>query len=167
MSARTSKSAAFLAFTLALLVLATACKDKRGVKVGDTAPAISATDIRGNPITLSKLKGKTVVVCFWTDSCCGDRLKQLEPIYSRNKDRGFELIAINEMDTAEKIRSYAARNRLTFTMLSDERSMLFKQYDVVGLPTLLILDKEGVIREKIQGEMQTAKLEKLIERHIN
>lgn len=148
-------------------MLGTACEDRRGVKIGDTAPAISGTDLRGDFIDSAKLKGKTVVVYFWTDSCCGDSLKLLEPFYRRNKDRGLELVAVNELDSAEKLASYVARNRVSFTMLSDQRSMLFKQYNVVGFPTVLILDREGVIREKVLGDMPTAKLEKLIERHIN
>jgi len=152
---------------LAALLLCTGCEEKKGVKIGDTAPSISGNDIHGNFMSLAGLKGKIVVVYFWTDSCCGESLKQLEPFYSRNKDRGLEIIAVNEMDTKEAVQSIASRNRLTFTMLSDEHSMLFKHYNVLGFPTILILDKYGVVREKILGDMQTAKLEKLIERHID
>lgn len=143
------------------------CAEERGVKIGASAPPIHGTDIGGASVTPARLKGKTVVVYFWTDSCCGDSLKQLEPFYSRNKGRGLELVAVNEVDSKEAITSYASRHKLTFTMLPDEGAMLFKEYNVVGFPTVLILDREGVVREKVLGDMQTAKLEKLIERHLN
>lgn len=161
---RNSKGIALL---LAFFLLAAGCEDKRGVRIGDSAPAIVGTDLRGNSIGPESLKGKTVVVYFWTDSCCGDSLKLLEPFYRRNKSRNLELVAVNEIDTREKIESYVALNGVTFSMLADERSMLFKQYNVVGFPTVLVLDKDGVIREKVLGDMPTAKLEKLIETHLN
>lgn len=166
MSSCTPRIAPVSIVVLALLLLCTGCEEKKGVKIGDTAPSISGNDIQGNYISLAQMKGKTVVVYFWTDSCCGENLKQLEPFYSRNKDRGLEIIAINEMDPKEAVQSFASRHGLTFTLLSDEHSMVFKHYNVLGFPTVLILDRYGVVREKILGEMQTAKLEKLIERQI-
>ena len=152
---------------LLFALAAAGCDENRGVRIGDAAPPIQGVAIGGTMVSPARLKGKTVVVYFWTDSCCGDSLKQLEPFYSRNKGRGLELVAINELDSKEAIASYAARHRLTFTMLSDEGSLLFKEYNVVGFPTVLILDQEGVVREKVLGDMPTTKLEKLIERHIN
>lgn len=157
------------AFTMlsALLLCSAACEDQRGVRIGDTAPYISGRDLQGNPITRDRLRGKTVVLYFWTDSCCGDSLKLLEPFYRLNRHRGLELIAINEIDSPDTVRSYASRNRLSFTMLSDDQSVIFKEYRVAGFPTVLILDRKGVVREKILGDMPTAKLEKLIEVHIS
>ena len=154
------------ALVLFFALFSAGCEENRGVRIGDAAPPIHGADIGGNMVAADRLKGKTVVVYFWTDSCCGDSLKQLEPFYARNKGRGLELIAINELDSKEAIASYASRHKLTFTMLPDEGSLLFKEYNVVGFPTVFILDKEGVVREKVLGDMPTAKLEKLIERHI-
>lgn len=156
-----------LALVLLVAAFAAACERKGGVRIGDTAPAIVATDLAGNAVNPARLKGKTVVVYFWTDSCCGDSLKKLGPFYSRHKDKAFEFIAINELDSRQAIASYAARHNLAFTMLSDEGSALFNAFNVMGFPTVLILDRQGVVREKVLGDMQTAKLEKLIERHIN
>ncbi|HBA88418.1 MAG TPA: TlpA family protein disulfide reductase [Geobacter sp.] len=156
-----------VALLLAFVSLLPGCEENRGVKIGEKAPSISGNDVQGNYISLPQMKGKTVVIYFWTDSCCGDNLKQLEPFFSRNRDRGLEIVAVNEMDPKEKILSLVSKNGLSFTMLSDEHSMLFKQYNVLGFPTILILDRDGVIREKVLGEMPTAKLEKLIERHLD
>lgn len=161
------KISSFFFVLFAALIFLSGCEEKRGVKVGDTAPTISGNDIDGNYVSLAGMKGKTVVLYFWTDSCCGENLKQLEPFYGRNRDRGLEIIAVNEMDPDEKVRAYAARNALSFTMLTDEHSMLFRQYNVAGFPTIFILDRNGVIREKVLGDMPVPKLVKLIERHLD
>lgn len=158
---------ALLSLLAAVLIFGSGCEERKGVRIGDTAPAVTGLDLQANPVGPATLKGKTVVLYFWTDSCCGDSLKLLEPFYSRNKSRGLELVAINEVDPKDVVRSYATRNKLSFVMLCDEHSLLFKEYNVVGFPTVLILDRTGVVREKVLGDMRTEKLEKLILTHLN
>ena len=138
------------------------CENKQGVKIGDTSPEISGKDIQGKDISLSKLKGKVVILYFWKNSCCGDSLKKLEPFHSESKDKGLAVMAVNVGDSQEIVESYVKDYALTFTMLTDENSKLFNQYHVIGFPTIFILDKNGIVREKIIGEIQTEKLAKLV-----
>jgi peroxiredoxin len=153
------------AMAVSLAVL-TGCENGQGVKIGGAPPEISGTDIHGGYVSLRKFKGKVVVIYFWTDSCCGGSLKQLVPLYDRHRYDGLEIIAINELGTKQDVARYAKDNTLTFTMLTDERSMLLKQYQVFGFPTIFILDRNGIVREKIMGDIQTAKLEKLTSAYL-
>ncbi|MDD2851949.1 MAG: TlpA disulfide reductase family protein [Desulfuromonadaceae bacterium] len=152
---------------LIIVLLLTGCEKKRGILIGDVAPQISGTDMQDRSVTHDTIKGKITVVYFWTNSCCGDSLKLLEPLYRRNKDKGLIVLAINEMDSKKDIESYAITNRLTFTMLRDEGARLFKKFSVFGFPTVFILDRNGTVREKILGDIQTNKLEKLVERQFD
>ena len=161
-----------LVFLAVLVILATlcfcaGCDHQQGVKIGDKAPGISGNDIQGEYVSLSRLKGKVVVIYFWTSSCCGDNLNQLEGLYSKFKYKGMEILAINEIDSREDVASYAKNNALTFTMLTDEHQMLFKQYQAFGFPTIFIVDRSGIIREKILGQIQTAKLGKLVSGYLD
>jgi hypothetical protein len=70
------------------------------------------------------------------------------------------------MDPRDKVESFAARNRISFTMLRDEESRRFNDYKVRGFPTIFLLDRGGIVREKILGSMRSSKLEKLIQRQI-
>jgi cytochrome c biogenesis protein CcmG/thiol:disulfide interchange protein DsbE len=146
---------------LATLLLCAGCESQQGVKIGDTPPEISGNDIRVEYVSLSQFKGKVVIIYFWSNSCCGGNLKQLQPLYNQHRYNGLEIIAINELDSKKDVTSYAKNNGLTFTMLTDEYSMLFKIYRVLGFPTIFIIDRNGIVREKIMGDIQTAKLEKL------
>ena len=150
-----------LILVLTALLSCAGCENPQGVRIGHTAPGISGNDIHGEYVSLSQLKGKVVVIYFWTNSCCAVSLKQLEPFYRLQKHNGLEILAINELNSEKEVQSYAKNNALTFTMLTDERSMLSEQYGAFGFPTIFILDREGTVREKILGNMQTAKLEKL------
>ena len=153
--------------TLLMLVIATAvsltgCETRQGVKLGDNPPGISGNDIHGEYVSLSKLKGKVVVIYFWSNSCCGGSVKQLSPLYNQFQHDGLEIIAINEFDSVKDVASFAKSNAMMFTMMTDEHSLLFKQYQAFGFPTIFILDRNGILREKILGDIQTAKLEKLV-----
>jgi peroxiredoxin len=152
---------------LTILFLASGCDTKQGVKIGDTAPGFSGTDINGEFVSLSQAKGKVVVLYFWTNSCCGGRLKLLEPYYVKNKDKGLTILAINVGDTKETVESYVRSNALTFSFQADEHRMISNQYGVFGFPTIFVLDRRGVIREKILGSIPSEKLEKLVSGCLN
>ena len=151
---------------LACLIFLTGC-DSKQVRIGDTPPDISGNDINGDTFTLNQRKGKVSVLFFWRDSCCGDRLKQLEPFYLQNKERGLAVLAVNAGDSKTLVKSYAKNNGLTFTLLTDERAKTTKQYNIFGFPTIFILDNNGVVREKILGDIQNVKLQKLVEKQFS
>lgn len=134
---------------LASIAFLSGCENNQGIKTGDTPPEISGKDIHGKNISLSQFKGKVVILYFWTNSCCGDMLKKLEPFQSESKDKGLTVLAVNVGDTKETVESYAKNYALTFTMLTDENFKLFKQYQVVGFPTIFILDKNGALQQNL------------------
>lgn len=152
---------------MSTLLLCSSCSEKQGIRIGDNAPVIAGTDIHDKVVNHSRLTGKIVVIYFWTNSCCGDSLKQLEPVYGKFAKNGLEILAINERDERKAVEAYAAENSITFTMLADEQAKLFEKYHGLGFPTIFIVDRNGIIREKILGNIEIAKLEKLIQRQFD
>ena len=152
---------------LASLVFFPGCEEKQGIKAGDTAPEFSGTDAHGQSVTLSQFKGNIVVLYFWTNSCCGDRLKFIEPLYSKNRQRGLAILAIDVGDPKEIVAAYARDNGLTFTMLTDQDGKIFRRYQLRGFPTIMILDKNGIVRQVVLGEVQPAQLERLVQRQFD
>jgi peroxiredoxin len=153
---------------LASISFSAGCDMKPHVaRTGEKAPEISGTDIHGALVSLSQSKGKVVVIYFWTNSCCAGNLKQLEPYYSRNKDKGLTILAINEGNSRADVEAYARDNGLSFTLQTDEAAMTSKKYGVFGFPTIFIVDREGIIREKILGQTDTARLEKIVTRYLD
>ncbi len=149
---------------LALPSFLSGCADKSVPKIGETPPAISCNDVTGEYISLNRLKGNVVVIYFWSSTCCGDRLKQLEPWFSLNKYKGLSILAVNVGGDENSVKLFARNNGLTFTMLTDEHGMISRQYGVIGFPTIFILDRNGVIRNKIVGDINAAYLFKLVSR---
>ena len=159
------KSIPFI-FLLVSFPLITGCDWRPGVKIGEEPPGLACTDIKGDAVSLSQFKGKVVVLYFWSGTCCGDAVKQLEPFYGKNRFRGMEILAVNVGETKQAVESYAADNALTFTVAIDEHSTASWLYGVSGVPTIFIIDRSGIVREKILGDVQTSKLGDLISKYI-
>jgi peroxiredoxin len=151
---------------MAAVIFSSGCDERQGVQVGGTPPGISGNDIRGEYVTLSQFKGNVVVLYFWTNSCCADGLKELEPFFSQNKQKGLTVLAVNEGDTKETVLSCVKKNGLTFSTQTDEHAMTAYQYGIIGFPTIFILDRNGITREKILGHIPIAKLKKLVSRYL-
>ena len=151
-----------LVMLLASLACLAGCAVKPAARTGEKAPEIAGTDLHGEPVSLARLRGRVVVVCFWTNSCCGDRLKRLEPYYRQNKDKGLAILAINEGNAGENVASYAEANGLTFTVQTDEGGLWAREYGVFGFPTIFIIDRKGIIRKKILGDAAPEQLDELV-----
>ncbi|BCS56070.1 TlpA disulfide reductase family protein [Geobacter sp. SVR] len=142
------------------------CNSKQALQKGDAAPEFSVSDLSGRPISLSRNKGKITILYFWTNSCCGDSLKLVEPLY-RAYDKKLEVLAVNCGDSKEVAGAYARSNGLTFPMVADEQAALLERYRVRGFPTIYVIDAHGVIRDKILGHLSVVQLEKIILRQID
>jgi len=79
------------------------------VGIGETAPVFSTTAITGEPVSLNQFRGKIVVIYFWQNSCCGDSLKLLEPLYNRHKE--LAIVAVDVGDTKDERRSNCYHQR--------------------------------------------------------
>ncbi len=123
--------------------------------VGDKAPDFSMADINGNTVRLSDLKGKVILVDFWASWCvpCKKSMPHIIELYNNRTDSAFTVIAVNVDEERSKINDFANSINVTFPfpVIFDKESKLPPLYNVEGMPTSIIIDKEGVIRFKETG----------------
>jgi thiol-disulfide isomerase/thioredoxin len=100
------------------------------------------------------------VLGFWATWCahCRAEFPSLETVYSRYRNNPrVVLVAIDTMeaDTARvlvpRIRQYLADARTTFPVLLDEGSVVSNRFDVQGLPTQVLIDRDGMVRNRRSG----------------
>ncbi len=118
-------------------------------KLGETAPDFSTKDIYGNPINLSDLKDKIVVLNFWFTSCkpCINEIPELNKIKEKYKNKNVIFLAIT-FDNKEKITTFLSKNKFNYNIISDINILKF--YDINNYPTSIIIDKKGrIIFKKI------------------
>lgn len=120
--------------------------------VGDTAPPFSSMDIEGKQTQLTDYKGKGVLINFWASWCnpCVNELPLLNEAY---KLTGVEMLAINVGEKTEAVQKFVERYELEFPILLDEDLKIKQAYQVVGLPLTLLIDEEGTIMARHEGEL--------------
>lgn len=121
---------------------------------GRVAPDFTLNDINGNPLSLSSLKGKYVVLDFW-GSWCGWCIKGFpEMINYYQKYAGkFEILGIDCNDSEEKWKASVKEHGLPWLhVYKTNESTVLSDYAIQGFPTKIILDPEGKIVKTIVGE---------------
>jgi peroxiredoxin len=151
----------FRLFLAVMLLLACGC-ERDTLRTGSVAPEISGQDVSGQPVSLAKLKGRVVMVYFFTNSCCGTAVKKLQPLYRELQEKGLSIIAVNEQNSVREVEGLAKEGGLSFSVIRDAGSAWQTSYSAPGFPTIFILDGNGIVREKLLGDVPPAKLEKLV-----
>lgn len=129
-------------------------------RAGDEAPDITVTDILGNSVTLSSLRGQTVWLNFWGSWCppCRAEMPDIQAAYEKLKPTGIVLIAISLDESPLDAALFAARNKVTFPIFTDpDRSATGDAYPIYNFPTHLFIDKNGIVRHVVLSEMTVEK----------
>ena len=114
---------------------------------GETAPDFTLEDLSRKEISLSDYEGKSVILFFWTTWCphCRRTLIIFNTEYKNMQALDIELLAINIKESKELVENYIKRYSIDFPMLLDFDAMLASTYGIVGVPTIILVSKEGKI----------------------
>ena len=155
---------------LASLFLA-GCNQRPGVHIGDRPQRVELTDIRGKKVVLpDDFEGRVVLLRFWSvscPSCCKAVLKAMEDLYTKYRDQGFTAISIS-IDSTEEVKEALDKldDVITYPVLVDPESSSLAGYGVKVLPTTVIIDRSGLVSEKIIGETGIEMFESLLAQQL-
>lgn len=138
----------------------------------DFAPEIANKGIWINTdkeLTLKDLRGKVVLIEFWTFGCynCTNTIPYLNGWYEKYKEEGLEIIGIHcpEFDHErdfENLKDNVISLGIRYPVLTDNAFLVWRRYDVHAWPTIFLIDKKGEIRFKKIGEGKYDKTESMI-----
>jgi cytochrome c biogenesis protein CcmG/thiol:disulfide interchange protein DsbE len=116
------------------------------------APDFTLPDINDNKLSLSKFKGKIVILNFWATWCppCKKEIPELNKIYAEYKDKGIEIIGIT-LDKPEKVKEFMEKQNIDYPVVIGSREISKDYGNIVSIPTLFIIDKQGRIYKKNIG----------------
>ena len=119
------------------------------VKEPVKAPGFQLPDMDEKIHSLDDYRGKVIMINFWATWCppCRQEMPSLEAIYQDLKDDGFVVIAVNQWESPELVFPYIGQLSVfpTFPIVFDHDGKLSQAYDVKGLPTTFIINKQGNI----------------------
>ena len=122
----------------------------------DKAPDFSIRDIQGKRIELTELlKQGPVLIDFWALWCipCRKELPHLQTLDNRYKGEGLIVLTINEDDPSSesKVKPFIKGSRYKFMAVVDKDKELWRNFKVVSLPTLFLIDQQGNIQKTYVG----------------
>jgi cytochrome c-type biogenesis protein len=125
------------------------------------APDVQMNSLTGDPIRLSDLKGKVVILNFWATWCvpCLEEIPAFNDLYRELKDKGIEIVGLSWNDSPEQIVEFEKDIPIDYKITFGGEELQSKFGGVPSLPTTYIIDKNGFIREKITGARDKARFE--------
>ncbi len=125
--------------------------------VGMQAEDFQLADLDGKSQSLSQYRGKIVLVNFWATWCkpCTTEMPAMQTIHDKLRDKGFVVLAINELEDDAKVREHIKQYGHTFPVLMDRDNKVANQFGVFGLPVSVFIDEKGVVQEYIKGGLLT------------
>lgn len=142
---------------LFLLFLSVSVDAQKAIEIGKKAPEITMTKADGTAFSLSRLKGKIVLIDFWATWCapCVEEQPELKALYDTYSDKvknnQFEILGISLDRNKESWQKAIDRFGISWIQISDLKfwkSPVAKLYEVDELPFNIIIDGQGTILAK-------------------
>lgn len=123
---------------------------EQSLAIGEMAPEVVLPDPDGNPVSLSSLRGKVVLIDFWAAWCnpCRIANPKLKAFYDRYRNKGFEIYAISLDRNREQWVQGIKEDKINWIQVSDLRfwnSPVVSLYNVEAIPFNVLVDQEGRI----------------------
>jgi len=121
--------------------------------LGKSAPAFTLKDVDGREITLASLRGKPVLLDFWATWCepCRQATPHIQSLHDQFKAKGLMVVGIDTNEPAEKASKYFVDGKYTFANLLGSGSDVIRNYGANGIPLVVLIDKDGVVRYVHRG----------------
>ena len=134
-------------------------KTTERIQPGLEMPNFTFPHINGREVSLSDHRGKVVLVNVWATWCppCRQEMPSMQSLYEKFKGEKFEILAVSiDSEGREAVSPFMQKMNLTFPALLDQEETIRRLYRVTGVPESFIIDKQGILVEKIIGPINWA-----------
>lgn len=147
--------------------------DSSLLRAGDAMPDFTLADLEGDPVSLSSLEGRAVVLNFWATWCppCRREMPLLDSVQKEYGPKGLTIVGVDLEEPPETVRAYVEGVGVQYPIWLDDSSQnasdrtrdLFTKIGGVGLPTTVFIGRDGVIQGSQVGELSLGVLQNRVE----
>jgi len=146
-------SAPYLRLLLAVILMLCGSASVFAASPSDPAPNFTLKALDGKNLKLSELTGTVVLLNFWASWCgpCRQEMPLLNAMHNKYEPLGFTVLGVNVEQNIDDARGFMQDFPVDFPVVLDQRNEVSSAYKIVGMPTTLILDRDGNIRYRHVG----------------
>ena len=153
--------AALLKAFLLVAALAISAAAQAQLQQGQPVPAFETRLLDGKALGAEALKGKAVLVVFWATWCptCQKELPQLQALYEKHRDKGFEILALSIDADRFTVEEFWKDHDYRFPVAMRAPAHVQVFGPIKAIPALYLIDRRGVLRMTRVGGISQAQLE--------
>jgi len=146
------------------LLLAASASHASPTLLNRPAPAFTRFDLHHARVSLSAYRGQVVLLNFWATWCAPCRLEMPRFVewQSRYASRGFQVLGVSIDDDDTPVRPFVQKLRLNYPVLMGDARLGELYGGVLGVPVTFLIDREGIIRARFDGETDLRAMENQI-----
>ncbi|MEM7562102.1 MAG: TlpA disulfide reductase family protein [Pseudomonadota bacterium] len=117
------------------------------------APNFTLKSLEGKNLKLSEMRGDVILINFWASWCgpCRKEMPLLNALHNKYEPLGFKVVGINVEENSADARGFMRDFPVDFPILLDSTNKVSKLYDVVAMPTTVVVDRDGNMRYLHKG----------------
>lgn len=146
------------------ILFAAGCKKKQeeaalptiGVQEKKPVPDITVVSLKNEPLLLSSLKGKVVMLNFWATWCppCREEIPSMMKLNKAMAGKPFQMLAVSiDEGGVPDVEAYFKSSGYSLPAYLDQGGAAQKAYGVTGVPETFVIDKNGVLVKKVIGPL--------------
>ncbi len=134
--------------------------------VGKQAPELEVTDIQGNPVSLAELKGKTVLLDFWTTWCppCIADAPTLDKLYSKYAGKNLMIIGVSVSEERGVVEKFLKSHPHSFPVVLTSENEVPRPYQIGIFPTYIVIAPDGTLTTAVEGDQGFGELRKFLQK---
>lgn len=119
-----------------------------GPLVGQPAPDFHLVRLDGARVSLADLRGKPAVIVFWSAWCssCKEEAPRINALAAEYERKGVRVLGIDIKDSHARVKSGVKEFGIKYAVALDSNASVARAYQVRGTPTIVFLDREGIVR---------------------
>ena len=116
--------------------------------VSGPAPNFTLKSLSGKNLKLSEMTGNVVLINFWASWCgpCRQEMPLLNDLHNKYEPLGFTVLGVNVEEQVENARGFLNDFPVDFPVVLDNKNRVSKLYNVIAMPTTVVVDRDGNMR---------------------